>query len=58
MYTCLFEAHHNGGGFIEPLFFHFPNDENTYDLNEETFMVGDAVKASPVLKSLKEAETF
>ena len=32
-----------------PLFFEFPNDPNTYSIDEQ-FMIGNAIMISPVLK--------
>jgi len=50
MYTRLYEINQNGGGtLIRPLFFEFPDDDNAYKGYEHTFMVGDALKVTPVL---------
>lgn len=51
IYTCLFEASQNGGSCYDPLFFHFPEDEDTYENIEHTFIVANALKVSPVLQS-------
>jgi len=49
-YTRLFEISRYGGGtFIRPLFFEFPDDQNTLQGYEHSFMVGKALKVSPVL---------
>lgn len=49
MYTCLYETMIYGGTCIDPMFFHFPTDENLFKNYEESFMVGGALKVSPVL---------
>lgn len=53
MYTCLFEASQNGGTCIDPLFFHYPNDEELYKDYEESFIVAGAIKVSPILENLE-----
>ena len=57
MYTCLFEVSQWGGTCIDPLFFYYPNDLNTYESYEDTFLVGGAIKVSPILESLT-TDTF
>mmetsp|Transcript_21812 Transcript_21812/g.16165 ORF Transcript_21812/g.16165 Transcript_21812/m.16165 type:complete len:113 (+) Transcript_21812:2049-2387(+) len=49
MYTCMFEAHQWGGSCIDPLFYYYPDDEGAYEDMEHTFIVGGALKVSPVL---------
>jgi len=49
MYTCLFEAHKNGGTCFDPLFYYFPTDDNVYTDIESTFIVGGALKVTPIL---------
>ena len=56
MYTCLFEVSQNGGSCIDPLFYYYPDDDNTYTDVEHTFMVGGAIKVSPVLDALTEGQ--
>jgi alpha-glucosidase (family GH31 glycosyl hydrolase) len=51
MYTCLFEASIYGKTCYDPLMFHYPNDMNVYTDIEETFIVGDAIKVTPVLSA-------
>jgi len=58
MYTCLFEASSFGGSCIDPLFFYYPEDDNLFDNIEESFMVGGALKVSPILAPMDGAETF
>merc|ERR1711991_42642 len=48
MYTLLYNAHTTGSTFTNPLFFNFPDDDNTFGLDEQ-FMLGEAVLVSPAL---------
>lgn len=52
LYTCLYEISEDGGSCIDPLFYHFPADENTYHNVSQTFMFGNNIKVSPVLEEL------
>lgn len=60
VYTCQFEASINGGTCFDPLLFHFPdlNGTEVYEDMEHTFLVGDAVKVSPVLNFTGDDKTF
>jgi len=58
VYECLFAASQEGRTCFDPLMFHYPDVENSYNDIEHTFIVADAVKVSPVLKHLEENETF
>ena len=49
MYTCLFEASQQAQTCFDPLFFHYPNDPNTYDNVEDNFIAAGAVKVAPIL---------
>lgn len=49
MYTCIFEASRWGSTCFDPLFFHYPTDENTYHNIEESFIVANAIKVSPII---------
>ena len=51
MYTCLFEASKTGKTCFDPLLFHYPDTYGSYMDTEQTFLVGDAIKVSPVLQS-------
>jgi alpha-glucosidase len=51
LYTCLFEVHQNGGTCFDPLFYYFPEDDTLFTNPEESFIVGGALKVSPVLAS-------
>jgi alpha-glucosidase (family GH31 glycosyl hydrolase) len=52
MYTCHLKVHKEGGTCFDPLMFHYPHDKNVFDVNqtEHTFIVGDALKITPVLE--------
>jgi len=49
MYTCLFEASQDGTTCFDPMFYHWPLDDTTFTNVENSFIVGDALKVSPVL---------
>ena len=52
MYTCLYEATSWGGSCFDPLLYYFPEDDEVYKDISSSFMVGGALKVSPVLESL------
>lgn len=51
MYTCLFEASQTGQTCFDPILFHNAFDDESFNANqtEHSFIVGDALKVSPVL---------
>lgn len=53
MYTCLFRVSQDGGSCFDPMMYHYPNDDTHFQSNntEHTFLVGDAIKVTPVLES-------
>jgi alpha-glucosidase (family GH31 glycosyl hydrolase) len=51
MYTCLFEVSQWGGSCFDPLFYYYPTDDNLFDQIESSFMVGGALKVSPILNA-------
>ena len=57
MYTCLESAKSEANTCIDPLFYHFPNDERVYEDMEESFMVGDVLKVTPFMDLKKEGQT-
>ena len=54
MFTCLYESSISGQTCFDPLLFHYPNDNNVSDSNqtEHSFIVGDALKVTPVLEAI------
>lgn len=46
--TLFFRAHQSGGTVARPLFFNFPNDPNTWNIDSQ-FMIGNILLVSPVL---------
>jgi len=50
MYTCLAYATMGGQTCFDPLLMHYPNDKNVFEQTENSFIVGDAIKVSPVLE--------
>ena len=53
VYTCMFEASVSGQTCFDPLLFHYPDLDAVFENTEHTFIVGDALKVSPVLEPLE-----
>jgi len=47
----MFAANYTGGSVTYPMFFDSPDDNETFNNIEATYMLGDALKISPVLMS-------
>jgi len=58
MYTCLFRMHDEGYTCYDPLFFHYPNIDQSKVNTEHTFIVADALKVSPVLEKLEDGAKY
>jgi alpha-glucosidase len=52
MYECLFVASQEGGTCFDPLFYEYPGLDGAYTDIESTFLVGNSVKVSPILKAM------
>lgn len=48
-YTLIYEAHRTGAPLARPLFFEYPEDENTWSIDQQ-FLLGNSLLISPVLK--------
>jgi alpha-glucosidase len=57
LYTCLYEVNQNGGTCFDPLFYHFPQDDNVYQDYQSTFIYANGIKVSPILHALADNET-
>jgi alpha-glucosidase (family GH31 glycosyl hydrolase) len=47
----MYKVYLKGGALVYPLFFDYPEDDNTFEDIEHTYMLGDAIKVSPVLEA-------
>lgn len=45
----MYKVYLYGGSLVKPLFFDYPEDDNCFNNTEDTFMLGDSIKVSPVL---------
>jgi alpha-glucosidase (family GH31 glycosyl hydrolase) len=57
--TCFHDISENGGSCFDPLLFHYPEVEESYNDTEATFIVANAIKVTPVLEpSTQKIESF
>ena len=49
LYTCLYEMSENGGSCFDPMFYHFPADDNLYTDIEASFIFAGVLKVTPSL---------
>jgi len=47
-YTSLYKVHKNGGTMVRPLFFNYPEDKFTWDIDSQ-FMVNENILVTPVV---------
>jgi alpha-glucosidase (family GH31 glycosyl hydrolase) len=45
----MYQVFREGGALVKPLFFDYPTDDEAFENIDNTFMLGDALKVSPVL---------
>ena len=57
LYTAFHRAHTDGTPVVQPLFFLYPNDTQTFGV-ERQFFFGDAVMVCPVLEEGNEVEIY
>ncbi|PVG01161.1 hypothetical protein CPB86DRAFT_753322 [Serendipita vermifera] len=57
LYTAFHKAHIDGTPVVQPLFFSYPKDSNTFGI-EHQFFFGDAVMVCPVLEEGNEVEIY
>eukprot|EP01022_Parablepharisma_sp_SALTPOND_P023119 TRINITY_DN47_c0_g3_i5.p1 TRINITY_DN47_c0_g3~~TRINITY_DN47_c0_g3_i5.p1 ORF type:complete len:1831 (+),score=197.47 TRINITY_DN47_c0_g3_i5:4228-9720(+) len=50
MYSSYMHIVLEGGMYVEPILFHFPADLKLYDILDTTFMLGEAIRVTPVLQ--------
>lgn len=58
IYSQMFARNYTGGQLVYPLLYDFPDDDNCLDNIESTYMLGDAIKVSPVLTPKGKETTF
>jgi len=55
----MYSVYLSGGPLVYPLFFDYPEDDNCFIGIENTYMLGDSIKVSPVLdKGLGDLDNF
>ena len=56
LYTAVWQAHKNGIPIVRPLWFMYPKDRTTYDI-EDQFLYGDSILVAPVLHRSVQSRT-
>jgi alpha-glucosidase len=57
IYSQLYYVYRYGGAMVKPHFYDFPEDDNAFNDPDHTYMLGDSIKVSPILKQgLKEGD--
>ena len=51
IYTQYMHTVLRGGSVVHPVLFNFPEDNNTYSILDTTFMIGDAIRVTPILEN-------
>lgn len=57
IYSQMFSTNYTGGQLVYPLLYDFPEDDNCLDNIENTYMLGDSIKVSPLMASMAENQT-
>lgn len=58
IYSQMFARNYTGGQLVYPLLYDFPEDDNCLENIEDTYMLGNAIKVSPVLTAQGNETTF
>jgi alpha-glucosidase (family GH31 glycosyl hydrolase) len=57
IYSQLYYAYRVGAAVVKPLFYDYPEDNQAFNSPEQTYMLGDSIKVSPVLdQGVKEGD--
>jgi alpha-glucosidase len=57
LYTALHKAHVDGTPVVQPLFFAYPQDAHTFDIDHQ-FLFGESIIVSPILEEGSEVEIY
>jgi len=58
IYSQMFAANFTGGSIVYPIYFDYTSDRNALYTSNETYMLGGALKVSPVLGDMQGETTF
>jgi alpha-glucosidase (family GH31 glycosyl hydrolase) len=57
IYSQLYYAYRVGAAVVKPMFYDYPEDNQAFNSPEQTYMLGDSIKVSPVLdQGVKEGD--